>query len=103
MTGDIDFRVSLHPSKFLGHWNVNKAKEVKRIVLFLGKIWREAQRVDYVEETGIFDVDLFIREIIRTIVIETVCIERANQGLRIKNRCKPCKVHPVATSMLRGV
>jgi|SRR5208282_4036081 len=101
---DIDFTVSLHKAAdkkgtVLGRWNVNKAKGVKHIVLFLRNIWQYRLGDKEVGEYGIFDVDRFTDELILTIVVEVICIERANQGLKIKNRCKPCKVLPVALAM----
>lgn len=99
---EIDFTVSLHPSKFSGHWNVNKAKEIKHITLFVSTQWRRCFPDKEVGEYGITDVDNFIRWLIETIIIETICIERANQGLKIKNRCKPCHVSPITYKMLYG-
>ncbi len=68
--------------------------------MYLPHIWLSAMPGTAPYEHGITDVDNFTSELVRTILIETICLERSGQRLRIKNRCSPCKVERVADNML---
>lgn len=101
----IDFSVSIEPrvgpngGNILGRWRAN-SKGKRRITLYLGQIWREALPYDCVDERGTWDVERFTEELILIIVIESICVTRYGQKLRIKNRCTPCKVYPIAQAMV---
>jgi hypothetical protein len=85
---DVEYSVSLHPSKFEGYQS--KAGQSGKVTLFIATIW------DTVGE----DYERFLEELIWVSIIERVCLERAFQRIRMKNRCEPvCKLLKIADLM----
>ena len=85
----VDYKISLYPSRFLGH----QAKKGKKgtIILYIYSLWNECK--------GNFDK--FVLDIVYTSLLERICLERAFNKIRMKNRCKPfCKMEKYAIEML---
>lgn len=84
----VDYRVSTHLTDYEGYQS--KAGNKGTITLFISSIW---------EDSGCFDD--FVERLIWVSLTERVCIERAFQKERMKNRCKPiCKSGRIADFML---
>lgn len=85
---EIDLHISTHPSEFLGY----QAKSGTRgtITLFASSLWKE----------GRGEFDRFVAELEYVYLLERICIERAFQRIRMKDRCEPfCKLQKVADLM----
>ena len=98
--------VSTHLSeKYAARWY-----STGKIVLYLGSIYANAK--NYVKESynlhdGTEYEDLVFNEFIEYLTFhyleERLCLERANQHIRVKHdRCEPCCIRPYATAMLFG-
>jgi len=85
----VEYRVSLHPSKSAGYQS--KARNRGTVTLFLPVLW---------ERSG-GDVDAFVDELVCVSVLERICLERAWQKIRMKNRCHPtCKMEKIMLMMM---
>jgi hypothetical protein len=86
---DVEYSVSLHPSEFEGYQS--KAGDTGKITLYVSTIWVNAE--------GNFD--RFVDTLSYVSLLERICLERAWQKIRMKNRCKPhCKLTPYADLMM---
>ena len=83
---EIFYKISTFPSKFLGYQE--KKGKNGTIKLFITSIWGISQ-----------DFNKFLEEMIFTLILERICLERAFQKIRMKNRCNPCKMERFAVSM----
>jgi len=85
---DIDLHISTHPSKFAGYQAKSGADGT--ITLFVSTLWEDAHG----------EYDRFVDKLAYIYLLERVCIERAFQRIRIKNRCEPvCKLLKIADLM----
>ena len=90
---EIEYKISLHLSKFLAYQSKNKNKGI--VKLFISVIWKYVRK----------DFDRFVIWINYLTILERICLERAFQKIRMKNRCKPykdflCKIEQIAYLML---
>lgn len=85
---EIEYKISLYPSKCAAYQSKNKDKgEIK---LYISTIWKHSKNFDY-----------FVQWIIYYTIVERICLERAFQKIRMKNRCKPCKMEKYALEMYK--
>jgi hypothetical protein len=95
---DVEYQYSLKRNNKPARWAINKGKSVGVIVNYLGEIWKESQK--YVEENDPEwdDFNSFLVVLQYYELSERLCIERANEGVRMKGRtrCKPncCVEYP---------
>ena len=105
---EVDYKISLHPSKFAGYQSKNKNKgEVK---IFVSSIWKWVHSWRWTsyfikDEATEIMFDDFVNELKFTLILERICLERAFEKIRMKNRCKPfenfyCKMEKIAYLML---
>jgi len=83
----IKYKISLKNSKFWGYQS--KSGNAGSITLFVSNIYEKST-----------DFDDFIRKYIITQLTERICLERAFQKIRLKNRCKNCVPSDLAMLML---
>ena len=84
------YKISLYPSKFVGYqFKSGATGEVK---VFISTIWNHS-----------ITFEDFLEKIIYITILERICLERAFQKIRMKNRCKPfCKMEKYAIKMMDG-
>lgn len=84
----VDYRISIRPSDNHGYQTKSGNKGV--ITLYVGSIWKD-----------VASFDDFVNRLIWVSLTERICIERAFQKVRMKNRCEPvCKPGRIADLML---
>ena len=76
---EVEYKVSLYPSRFLGYQS--KARDKGEVKAYISTIW-EYCGADYWK--FIFSLDFIL-------LLERICLERAFQKIRMKDRCKPYK------------
>lgn len=77
----VKYKVSLYPSQYTAyHSTKGKTGEVK---LYISTIWDFSR-----------NFKKFVRISIFLTVLERICLERAFQKIKMKNRCKDYKGHP---------
>jgi len=84
----IRYKISTYPSKFGGYHSKNKENGI--ITAYITRIWNQCQ-----------DFDNFVSDFIYINILERICLERGFQKIRMKNRCKPCKMEKYANEMMR--
>lgn len=84
---NVDYDVSLFNSKFCAYQSKKGAQG--NVKIFISTIYDENN-----------DFDDFVSSIIYFTVLERICLERGFQKIKMKNRCKPCKIKKYATIML---
>lgn len=97
---DTEYKISTHPSKYHGYWKPNG-----KINLYISTMWKE---MDGELEEGDFEdlneddqIDKFVDHLSNIILVETICLYRGKEKLRIKNKCKPhCKVARIANYLV---
>lgn len=85
----IKYKISTYPSKFMGYHSKNK--ENGEVKLYILTIWK----------SSLNKFDDFVYIINHIIILERICLERAFQKIRMKNRCKPCKMEKYAMEMMK--
>ena len=100
---EVDYKISLYPSKFVGYQS--KSKNQGYVKLFISSIW------DWVNTwsdnyKNIFEN--FISAINYIILLERICLERAFQKIRMTKRCENyngfnCKMDYVATLIAKNL
>ena len=87
---EINYKLSLYPSKFLGYQSKNKNKG--NLTFYISTIWKWINP-HYRKENEINNtmINKFIKGLLEIILLERICIERAFQKIRMKNRCKNFK------------
>ncbi|KKL98883.1 hypothetical protein LCGC14_1819970 [marine sediment metagenome] len=104
---EVEYKISTYPSKFIGYQSKNKNRgEIKIYITSLWKwvhSWRWTKYFVEDETTEIM-LDDFINEMVFTVIIERICLERAFQKIRMRERCKPlskfrCKMEKIAYLM----
>lgn len=85
----VEFVVSTHFSRFGGYQSKHGTEGTLK--LFLPSLWKYARG----------EFNSFVAEISYTILLERICLERAFQKIRMKNRCdpKPCKIEQLVKIM----
>jgi len=87
----IDYKISTYPSKYYGYW-----KPTGKINLYISSIWKGVEE-DYPDLDSDDQVDRFTNKLSNITLIETICLYRSKNKLKIKNKCKPhCKVARIA-------
>ena len=87
---NINYKVSLYPSKNIGYQSKSGINgEVK---VFISTIWTHSTTFED-----------FVEKIIYITILERICLERAFQKIRMRNRCNPCKMEKYAIKMIEGV
>jgi hypothetical protein len=84
---NVDLSISLNSSKFSGYQS--KSGYDGKIKLFISSIWKDSKN----EEN-------FIINLSYVYLLERICIERAFNKIKIKNRCTPCKLRPIVSNMI---
>jgi hypothetical protein len=104
MQTNVEYQVSIYPSRFFGYQSKKQTNGI--VKSFIGNIWREAKE-------GINDLKLkldlpilddesndvfewFLDNLNYIIILERICLERSFQHIRMKERCKPCKMERYA-------
>jgi hypothetical protein len=85
MLPDVDYVVSMFMSEFAAYQSKSGIKACNprgKITMYITRIWKETQN----------DVEKFTRYLIYYTFLETACIQRAFSRIRMKNRCKHCKL-----------
>ena len=101
MLNNVEYKISLHPSRFVGYQSKNGNRgEVK---LYVGTLWFN----NSFEEEKDFEKDFewFLEDFIHTLILERICLERAFQKIRLKNRCGSfhtftCKMDYITSIMM---
>ena len=99
----------MYPSKFAGYQSKNKNKgEVK---IYVSSIWKWVHSwrwTEYFDEDDATEImfDNFLKEMIFTMILERICLERAFQKIKMTNRCKEfngfnCKMDYIATLFIK--
>lgn len=85
---DVKYQVSINPSKFMAYYTINKKKGIGTNKMFLNSFYNSylIQHDEYNEEKF---VDSITAKIICFTLLERICLERAYNKCKIKNRCKP--------------
>ena len=65
-------------------------KIIGEVKLFISSIWKCSKSFEH-----------FVQKMIFYIIIERICLERAFQKIKMKNRCKPCKMEKYALEMYK--
>jgi hypothetical protein len=97
MVYQVDYYLSLYPSKFLGYQA--KAQNTGKVTLYISTIWNQMQDSTPFEYSLDEFFYVFVDNLIYTLILERVCIERAFQKIRMKDRCNPCKMEKYALIM----
>lgn len=84
---NVELFISLNKSKFHGYQS--KSGYNGKIKLFISNIWDNS-----------INEDDFIINFCYVYLLERVCIERAFNKIKIKNRCSPCKLRPIINKMI---
>lgn len=93
---DVEYQYSLKRNNKPARWAINKGMGV--IVTYLGTVWEEAQ--NYIEDNDPEwdEFNSFLQVLQYYELSERLCVERANEGVRIngRSRCKPtcCVEYP---------
>lgn len=82
----IEYLISTHLSKFPAYHSKNQNEGIVKI--FISTLWDQTHTID-----------LFTKELIFFTLLERICLERAFQGIKMKNRCNPCKMEKYAWEM----
>ena len=104
---EVDYKISTYPSKFIGYQSKNKDRgEIK---IFISSIWKWVHSWRwakyFVDDEAIeIMLDDFVNEMVFVLILERICLERAFQKIRMKERCKPfsdfsCKMEKIAYFM----
>ena len=81
----------MYPSKNIGYQS--KAREKGEVKLYISTIWSHSTTFED-----------FVEKIIYITILERICLERAFQKIRMKNRCKPyCRMEKYAIKMMECV
>ena len=92
---ETDYNISLYPSKYHGWWRPNG-----KINIYVGTIWN-AMNEDYLDSTEDDKVDEFIKDMSNVMLVETICLYRGKNRLKVKNKCTPhCKVARLANYLV---
>lgn len=89
--GDIDYNFSLYKSEYMGYWTRPNGRG--HINMYVGTIWDTLADDRKTEER-------FLAVLTHTMLLETVCMIRSGQKIRMKNRCEPCKLYKTTDFML---
>lgn len=87
MLPEVEYFVSIYPSKFAGYHTCKGTSG--KVMVYLYELWKYSEN----EET-------LIEELIFIVLLERICLERAFQKIRLKQRCHPCVMAPLARYML---
>lgn len=91
---EIDYKISLYPSKYHGYWRPGK------INIYVAKIWTDMEE-SYADSPDDQKVDEFARDLANVILIETICLYRSKNKSKLKNKCYPhCKVARLANYLV---
>lgn len=71
----VEYKISTYPSRFLGYQA--KKQDTGKITLYVSSMYQEAGNHDD-----------FVELLIDIMVCERICLERAFQKIRMRNRCK---------------
>lgn len=95
MDTEIDYKISLYPSKYHGFWKPNG-----KINIYISKIWGDMN--DFFSDSSEEEkVDEFTKDMRNVILIETICLYRGKAKTKLKNKCLPhCKVARVANYLV---
>jgi hypothetical protein len=92
-----EYKISTYQSKFAGyHWTTSTSES--RITAYISNIWSFAKQQGKSDDE-IFD--RFVKELNFIIILERICLERGFNKIRMKNRCKPCKMEKYAREMIK--
>jgi hypothetical protein len=92
---EIDYKISTYPSKYYGYW-----KTTGKINLYISSIWKGVEE-DYPDLEPDDQIDKFMNELSNITLIETICLYRSRNKVKLKNKCKPhCKVARVANYLV---
>lgn len=90
-----DYNISTYPSKYHGYWKPNG-----KINLYISTMWKEMKEGFHKTDEN-DQIDDFISHLSNIILIETICLYRGKEKLKIKNKCKPhCKVARIANYLV---
>jgi hypothetical protein len=92
---ETEYNMSLFPSKYHGWW-----RPTGKINIYVGTIWsgmkdslKEAEEEEKIDE--------FIKDMSNVMLIETICLYRGKNRLKVKNKCTPhCKVARLANYLV---
>ena len=92
MMTEVEYKVSLYPSKFLAYQS--KARGNGEVKAYISTIWKMCDS----------DFFRFVYWLDFLIVLERICLERGFQKVKMTNRCKPyknftCKMEWVAYNL----
>ncbi len=87
MLPEVEYIVSNYPSKYVGYHTCKK--ETGKITAYISNIWKCSE-----------NPETFTEDLIFIFLLERICLERAFQKIRLKQRCHPCVMAPLARYML---
>jgi hypothetical protein len=92
---ETDYNISLYPSKYHGFW-----KPSGKINIYISKIWNDMND-KFSDSSEEEKIEEFMKDMRNVILIETVCLYRSKNRLKLKNKCVPhCKVARMANYMV---
>jgi len=92
-----------HSKKNFAWWNINRKRGDGLITLWIPACWSEATE-RYQDKDDDWRLSNFIGCITYAYLLERVCLERANQRIRLNRpRCKPCCATPVTEAMFNHI
>lgn len=107
----VEYKISLYPSKFIGYQSKKGNKGC--VKLYISPIWKYIHSLrwkTYFDEDWIieFMFDEFINELLYTMLLERICLERGFQKIKMKKRCKEyngfrCKMDYITTLISKNI
>ena len=76
----MEYKISTFQSKYNAYWKVKQ--QIPMITFYVSTLWKSSEN----------DFDTFVDHLIFLHILERICLERRFQHIRMKNRCKPCKM-----------
>ena len=92
---ETDYKISLYPSKYHGWW-----RPTGKINIYISSIWNGMK--DSLKDSPEDErIDEFMQDMSNVILIETICLYRGKNRLKVKNKCTPhCKVARLANYLV---
>lgn len=90
-----EYNISTYPSNYHGYW-----RQTGKINLYISTMWKEMGE-DFKTLSDDEKIDKFTEHLSNIILIETICLYRGKNKLKIKNKCQPhCKVARLANYLV---
>lgn len=92
---ETNYKISLYPSKYHGWW-----RPTGNINIYVSPIWN-GMKESLKDASEDEKIDEFIQDMSNVILIETICLYRGKNRLKLKNKCVPhCKVARIANYLV---